>query len=348
MKFGNIINKFSLKEETKKDLLIALYSLPGILIIYIVGFMCNNIIYASIAASGAVTAGYGANKKILRYPFAPMIIAVIGMSLCAGLGSISGNYYIIYVIGSMFFACLCSLVGLIDQNAWWILLQWAIAYFVAGYYAGNLYSAVHRCCLIMVGGLFQCACIIFLLRKFSFHRNIIQPKNMAKILKNIYEDIDKKIRFHAAAVYAALTIFICFIFIYFFKIQYYYWATMTALVILKPDFMDTFKRAKNRLLGTFIGIVIATGLVLLNSSKYVMTAEIIVSLYLCYVFSNQTYAILTTFITISAVLMFSFTGKPELEIAFDRIIATAIGGFSAIIIMAIRSFYFKLSKIHRL
>ncbi len=345
----NFINKIkkvlTLSEETKKDLMIALYSLPGIIIIYAVGLYFDSIIYTSIAAGGAVTAGYGANKKILKYPLAPMFIAVIGMSICAWIGSLTGHFFPLYILGSMMFASLCALVALIDQNAWWIVIQWAIAFFVAGYYAGDMHAATQRAFFILIGGLFQCLCIIFLLRKLSFHRNIMKPKNILRILKNIHQNIDKKIRFSAAAVYAFLTVFLCFVFIYLFKVEYYYWATMTAVLILKPDFVNTFQRVKNRLIGTFAGIMIATGLVLIDSSKYVMAAEIIISLYLCYAMANQSYAILTTFITISAVLMFAINGTPEKLVAVNRILATAIGGISALLVMTLSLFYMKISGI---
>lgn len=331
-------------KDYKKDLIIALYSLPGILIIYSFGFIFNNIIVASIAAGGAVTAGYGANKKILKYPFAPMIIAVLGMSICAALGSLIGHFYFWYIVCSVLLACLATCVGTIDQNAWWIVLQWSIAFFVGGYYVGDIYAALHRGVLILAGGLFQSICIIFLIEKSSFERNISNPEELLIIFKNIYEDIDKKIRFHMTIIYTALTILVCFFFITVFDIKYYYWAVMTALVILKPDFIDTLKKASIRLMGTLVGIVIATFLIWWFPSRYIMALEILISLYVCYVFANHRYAILSTFLTITTVLMFAINGSSGNEIAVDRLFATSIGGVSAILIMSLSLLHIRFLK----
>ena len=339
--------KISIKEKDKKDLTMALYCLPGILIIYSIGFIFKDLIYASIAVGGAVTAGYGANKKILKYPFAPMIISVIGMRVCAFLGSLIGHSYIGYMICCILLACLATCVGNINQTAWWIVLQWSIAFFVGGFYVGNVWSALQRGILILLGGLFQSVCIIFLIEKFSFQRNIIDPDNLLSIIKNIYENIDKKIRFHTTIIYAALAMIVCFLLIHIFNIKYYYWVIMTALVILKPDFIDTLKKASIRLLGTFIGFLIAYGLIRWNSSKYSMVIEIIISLYLCYVFANRKYAIFTIFLTISTVLMFSINGSSGEEIAMERLISTSIGGISAILIMSLSFLHLKKIKKNR-
>jgi ABC-type multidrug transport system fused ATPase/permease subunit len=331
-------------KDNKKDLILALYSLPGVLIIYIIGFIFNNAIFASIVAGGAVTAGYGANKKILKYPFAPMIIAVLGMSMCTALGSLLGQFYFWYMLVCILLACLATCVGTVDQNAWWIVLQWSIAFFVGGYYSGDLYAALHRGILILAGGLFQSVCIIFLIKKSSFERSIGNPGKMLIIFKNIYEDIDKKIHFHITIIYTALTILVCFFFITIFDIKYYYWAVMTALVILKPDFIDTLKKASLRLLGTFLGIIIADLLILWFPSKYIMVFEILASLYVCYVFANHRYAILSTFLTITTVLMFAINGSSGNEIAIDRFIATSVGGISAILIMSLSLLPIKFLK----
>ncbi|CVK16957.1 Fusaric acid resistance protein-like [Apibacter mensalis] len=330
--------------DNKKDFILALYSLPGILIIYSIGFIFNNIIFASIVAGGAVTAGYGANKKILKYPFAPMIIAILGMSICATLGSLLGHFYFWYILCCVLLACLATCVGAIDQNAWWIVLQWSIAFFVGGYYVGDIYAAMHRGILILAGGLFQSVCIIFLIEKSSFKRNISSPGKMLIIFKNIYEDIDKKIHFHMSIIYTALTILVCFFFITIFDIKYYYWAVMTALVILKPDFIDTLKKASLRLLGTFLGIILADLLIFWFPSNYIMTFEILVSLYVCYVFANHRYAILSIFLTITTVLMFAINGSSGNEIAIDRFIATSVGGISAILTMSLSLLPIKFLK----
>lgn len=332
-------------EQTRKDFIVAFYCLPGIILIYAIGTLFFDQVYTSIATGGAIAAGYGANKKLVHFPFAPMLIAVIGMGLMTYLGSWLGHYFIAVVCISMMLASLCALVALVDLNAWWIILQWSISFFLAGYYADDNYVALSRTVLVLFGGLLQTVCVMFLLRKTAVRRNIINLRNIRIIIHSIHKNIDKKIRFDAAGIYAALAMCICFVFISMFNIAYHYWASMTVLLILKPDLKNTLSRAQNRVLGTFLGIFLATTLTLLTLSPMIIGLIILVSLYLCYALCNQPYAILTTFITISTVLMFSINGTAEWTIAIDRIIATSVGGVSALISMTIRAFFLKIMNL---
>ncbi|WP_392566115.1 FUSC family protein [Utexia brackfieldae] len=333
---------FHLKESTKTDLIMALYCLPGIILIYIIGLNYLGLLPTSIAASGAVTVGYGANKKLVDLPFAPMFIAIIGMSITTFLGSVLGHYYLALVIVGMLMGALCSLVGLVDASAWWIIVQWAIGFFVAGYYADSFSVATQRASLILLGGLFQAVCIMLLLQKTNFERNTIKLHDIRCMMLRIHHDFDKKIRFNAASIYGALAILLCFGLTHIFYIPYNYWAAITVLVILKPDFKNTLLRTSQRLLGTFLGIVLATALSIATSSNVIIVIEIILSLYLCYALFNHAYAVLTTFMTLSVVLMFSISGVPETQLALDRILATLIGGISALVTMTLRSLYLRL------
>lgn len=323
--------------QTRKDFILAFYCLPGIALIYILGLLLWDVEHASIAAGGAVAAGYGANKKLVHFPFAPMFIAVIGMSVMTYLGSWLGQYFIVVVCVGMLLGALCALIALVDINAWWILLQWAISFFLAAYYAHDTYTAIIRTLLILLGGLTQTGIMMFLLRKTALRRNIIHPRNIRIIIHSIHKNIDKKVRFDAAGIYGALAMLICFAFISLSQIHYHYWASMTVILILKPDFKNTLSRAQNRLTGTFVGILLATGITLFNLSFSTLGLVTLGALYFCYALCNQQYAILTVFITVATVLMFSMEGTSSWYIAVDRIIATSVGGISALIVMIFRA-----------
>ncbi|WP_433977520.1 hypothetical protein [Erwinia sp. E_sp_B01_9] len=43
----------------------------------------------------------------------------------------------------------------VDNSAWWMVLQWSIAYLVSGCYAGSLEHAADRAALTGAGGLLQ-------------------------------------------------------------------------------------------------------------------------------------------------------------------------------------------------
>lgn len=319
------------KDETmRKDFQFALYCLPGLAIVYAIGFWFGDMLYASVAAGGALTVGWGANKKLMDYPLAPMIIAGIGMSVSAFVGSLAGNFYPVYLALCLLWGSVCALVGVLDQNAWWVTLQWSIALFVAGYYPGDVLDASARAALVFGGGAVQFLCILFFLRKLKFHRNLLDVEQVLKVMLHIHNDIDKKLRFHKVGWQAVGAIILSLALVYLFQIPAGYWATMTAMLVIKPNWQNTFARARDRVLGTLLGIIIADVLALISVEPHLMVLEILFFAFWAYAFASRPYTILTTFITISAVLMFALSGQPEPQVALERIIATTIGGLSAL------------------
>lgn len=132
-------------------------------------------------------------------------------------------------------------------------------FFLAAYYVDDQYIAIIHTLLLLISGLWKTGIMMFLLCKTALRRNLIHPRNICIIVHSIRKNLDKKIRFDTAGIYSALAMLICFAIIALTNIHYHYWATMTVILILKPDFKNTLMRAQNRLIGTFFGILLATG-----------------------------------------------------------------------------------------
>jgi uncharacterized membrane protein YccC len=111
-----------------------------------------------------------------------------------------------------------------------------------------------------------------------------------------------------------------------------YWVPMTIAIVLKPDFTATFSRGVLRLIGTFIGLLLATGLFhLLSPGSGIQVALIAVLAFVLRCFGPANYGILVTAVTAMVVFMFSVIGVPPAEVMAARALNTVVGGAIALV-----------------
>lgn len=115
-----------------------------------------------------------------------------------------------------------------------------------------------------------------------------------------------------------------------------YWIPMTVVLVLRSDFHTTFTRGIARLLGTTLGAVLTTLLVVfLKPSQPVLVAIITIAAYLMYSTLFANYAIFSVAITMAVVFLLSFTTPQTVMTAANRAIDTAIGGVLALLMYAL-------------
>lgn len=133
----------------------------------------------------------------------------------------------------------------------------------------------------------------------------------------------------SACVTAAETI------VHVFHISHGYWLPMTAALVLKPDFGDTFTRGAMRVVGTLLGIVIAYGLHSAGiASDEGRIAIIFVAVFLARSFGRPNYAVLTTSITIYVVELLAISGESIDQTIVERTLNTLLGGGLALVFYA--------------
>ena len=116
-------------------------------------------------------------------------------------------------------------------------------------------------------------------------------------------------------------------------IQRGYWIPLTALLVLKPDFVATFTRGAARLLGTMLGAVLTTLLVSLLAPTHTLLVILdAVMAYLAFSVLYVNYAIFSMFITMETVFLLTFVTPQPLMTVADRAVDTAIGGLLALLI----------------
>lgn len=111
-----------------------------------------------------------------------------------------------------------------------------------------------------------------------------------------------------------------------------YWVSLTILVVLRPDFGSTFQRSLMRVLGTLIGLLLASVLVhfVLGDS----TAAMIVLLALCFfgmrMAGPSNLGLAAVCLAGLVVVLLSLAGIPAHTTVIDRAVDTVVGGFIAL------------------
>jgi uncharacterized membrane protein (TIGR01666 family) len=129
----------------------------------------------------------------------------------------------------------------------------------------------------------------------------------------------------------ALVVMVGFTIGAYFSLQNAYWILLTIIVIMRPNYGLTKERSKQRILGTLIGGVIATGIVLLIQDTKVYAVLGILSLIIAFSMVQRNYKTSATFITLSVVFIYALLKPDVLNVIQYRIIDTIIGaGLAAI------------------
>jgi uncharacterized membrane protein YccC len=110
-----------------------------------------------------------------------------------------------------------------------------------------------------------------------------------------------------------------------------YWVTLTALVVLKPDYAATAQRGVARIVGTGVGVLAAGALVEgLHPNGAALTVLIAAATWASYATFAASYALYSVCITSLVVLLVAPLGPSDLSVVGDRGLDTVIGGALAL------------------
>jgi uncharacterized membrane protein YccC len=112
-----------------------------------------------------------------------------------------------------------------------------------------------------------------------------------------------------------------------------YWMPMTAALVLKPDFADTFTRSFARVAGTLLGAAIATAVVHLWSPPPLALIALVLGLvWACYAVFRVNYALFTMCLTGYLVFLLMLSGVGEITAASLRAEYTVAGGAVSLLV----------------
>ncbi len=138
------------------------------------------------------------------------------------------------------------------------------------------------------------------------------------------------------AVRSALAVFLASITMIISPVGHPYWAVLSALIVLHmgASRADLTIRAAHRIIGTFVGVFVYFGIILLNPSEWVRIAIVIVAIYCMECLVTRNYAMAVTFITTFALMMTPISSSTEIRIVIrDRMVETIIGVLAAVLVI---------------
>ena len=107
---------------------------------------------------------------------------------------------------------------------------------------------------------------------------------------------------------------------------------MRALLVLKPDFHQTFVLGVARITGTLAGAALATFIAAALRPGEVTAAILIASFaWLCYCLNRVNYALFSVSMTVYIVFLLTLAGLPEMDTVKYRAINTTAGGLAALL-----------------
>ncbi|MFB9058275.1 FUSC family membrane protein [Mariniflexile ostreae] len=123
----------------------------------------------------------------------------------------------------------------------------------------------------------------------------------------------------------AVTVMIGYVIGKVFDFQNPYWILLTIIVIMRPSYGLTKKRSKDRIIGTLIGALLATGLVFLIQNPYLYAILGIASLVVTFSMVQKNYKASAIFITLSVVFIYAIIEPDVLTVIQFRVLDTIIG-----------------------
>jgi uncharacterized membrane protein YccC len=157
------------------------------------------------------------------------------------------------------------------------------------------------------------------------------PSRLAEAARTLRANCTPASNFAQHGVRLAVTLGIATWLAHVLPLQRPYWITLTAAIVLRPDFATTFTRGVARLIGTLAGALVAGALVAVLHPGGI--ADLLLALAFAavgYTIFNLNYAIFTMAITGWVVFLLAFGGLPEQSALADRIVASLIGGTLAL------------------
>jgi MFS family permease len=296
---------------------------PAIAITLLGGLAIGNPIAGMIAASGAMSVGFGAFQRLGRSRVMPMPWATVGMTLCTAAGSVAMHSAIALAVAAAIIGLLYGLATAISGGTAWVALQCAIFAIVASGYPANPRQVLERALLILIGGLLQLLLVTFFRRIHIGFAAGVPPDTFGGVrpsLRKLREALSWRSRDFRYAITLAAMLTVTASLARYLRLANDYWVPMTALLVLRTDLHETLTRGFARMAGTIFGAGIATLLVSLTRPGPVALVFLIVLFaWLSYSTVMVSYGTLSASVTAYIACLLAFGGLPETGVALHRI-----------------------------
>lgn len=304
------------------------------------GLLTGNLINGVIAASGALALGMGSFQKNKQVH--PLVIfwGGIVMALSTLLGTLGGHSWALAIFLAGVWGFTGGLLGELNLSLSFVGTKAILAVLIAGGFPSDLKHAALRSLLVLSGGLAQSLLAVAEghLREWlgGKRRATGQSPSFRKTIPVFFANLKWASPLFQGALRLGAALAAADGLSRFMELQKAYWLPLTVLIVLRPDFNQTFGRGLARMAGTLAGVALASGLTLLTHPTPAALIFLILSFaWLCFTFFAVNYTLFAMGLTAYVVFMVNLAGMPEPTAAMDRVIATLTGGFFAMLVFVL-------------
>ncbi len=299
-----------------------------------------------IAGGGAFTIGFGANQRIADSRLIPMIVAVFGCSSATLVGTIAGHRDYWLVIAAAVSAFIYGVLTARHTGLSWVGQQASVALLVASAFPTGVRPALIRAGLIVAGGVVQVLITSVGLRLIpNLRRDLLSIAiTVVNSVQGPDQDLFRRVRelprslqpltASAALSYSLRLLFTVGIATEVYRrigIQSGYWIPMTALLVQKPAWSETFTRAAARILGTVAGAWLGSLLIAhVVPGPVALAAMTTLFAFLGFATNSVNYGLFAACLTGYIVFLLALNEIPGPVIAHRRAWCTILGGAIAL------------------
>lgn len=320
----------------KSEPLHALLCLPGMALPLFIGIHFGYPGTAALMVGGAQCVGFGSYQPPLFSRSGPMLWASVGIAISALAGALCRDSTVALTIATMTWAVLYALSHSIGTSTAWVGQQCCIFLVISssapstpGTTHDLVLSALLRGAGVLAGGLLQFG-LLWGFRQWlpeaqtRFSRHDFHPERMrwSFVLQEIAPGSGSFQFAIRMAVTALLSILL-------FRAQTWtsaYWIAMTALLLPKPEFVQTIARGLLRAAGTLVGAAICT-LIVVELRPGGLWLAVLVLLFqgATYLLNTVNYGAFAVTLTGYICFVLAIAHQPPEEVLLHRVLATLIG-----------------------
>jgi hypothetical protein len=321
-----------------------LRAIPAVGLALVLGRLVGHPSAGAIAAGSAFTVGFAAFHEALASTLLSMALVTLGIASGTLAGSLGAGWTAVVLVLVLVASINYGLLAELGPTSSWIGQQCAVFVVVASYFPQGVHYAVGRTEMVLAGGALQ------MLFYVGFHfsgrgsaqrprEKALVPRASARILQ-LLPRLREEVRWGSCTVWyiirLMLAVGVSTVIYRVFQLRNGYWAPMTAILVLKPQWSNTLSRGIARLSGTLVGAGVALAVALWLPLPLWMTFTLtVVAAWGCYATQAVNYALFSVCVTLYIVFLFRFGGFSDRSAAHLRLLNTAIGGGIALAIDAL-------------
>ena len=314
--------------------------MTGVAIPLILGLTLGNPTAGVIAASGALALGVGSFQKNKQSHPLAILLGGFVMGLSTLVGTLAGHWVAaaVALLGLWGFAG--GLLFELNLAVSFVGIKAVLAILIAGGYPSDGGHAALRALLVLSGGMIQALLAVVegpLRKRWGGTPRVSgETPSFSKTYPAFISQLHPRSFIFQTALRLGVALVLSDSLARALSLQRSYWLPMTVLIVLRPEFQQTFSRGLARMAGTVAGVGLATLLTLaVRPNSVELAGLVLVFAGLCFAFFSVNYAAFALCVTAYAVFMVTLAGMPEETAALDRLIGNLLGGTFAMLVFVL-------------